>query len=50
MNAIDEMVAARCETSLALTELTATPFTLRSSLEHLISVYQQDVDTVSLLG
>jgi glycosyltransferase involved in cell wall biosynthesis len=47
INAIDEMIGARCETSLALAELTATPFTLQASLEHLIDIYQQqDIDTV----
>ncbi|MDR2115705.1 MAG: glycosyltransferase [Planctomycetaceae bacterium] len=39
IEAIHEMIAARCETSLALTELATTPFTLQSSLEHLISIY-----------
>jgi hypothetical protein len=39
VKAIDEMIEARCETSLALTELSATPFTLQASLEHLIDIY-----------
>ncbi|MDR0705988.1 MAG: glycosyltransferase [Planctomycetaceae bacterium] len=50
VNAIGEMVAARCETSLALTELATTPFTLQASLEQLISIYQQDVDSTSPFG
>ncbi|MDR0611613.1 MAG: glycosyltransferase [Planctomycetaceae bacterium] len=51
IKAIYEMVGARCEPSCALTELSATPFTLQSSLEHLISIYQQqDVDAISSLG
>jgi glycosyltransferase EpsF len=41
IEAIHEMLAAHCETPFALTELAATPFTLQSSLEHLISIYQQ---------
>jgi glycosyltransferase involved in cell wall biosynthesis len=39
VEAIYEMIEARCATSLAVTEFSATPFTLQSSLEHLISIY-----------
>jgi glycosyltransferase EpsF len=39
INAVHEMLAARCETPLAVTEWAATPFTLQASLEHLISIY-----------
>ncbi|MDR2438551.1 MAG: glycosyltransferase [Planctomycetaceae bacterium] len=39
IEAIHEMLAARCETPAALTEFVTTPFTLQSSLEHLISIY-----------
>jgi glycosyltransferase involved in cell wall biosynthesis len=41
VEAIDEMIAARCETSLAGTEFSATPFTLQASLEHLIDIYMR---------
>jgi glycosyltransferase involved in cell wall biosynthesis len=44
VKAIHEMLAARCETPLALTELATTPLTLQSSLEHLISIYQQTLN------
>ncbi|MDR3199184.1 MAG: glycosyltransferase [Planctomycetaceae bacterium] len=43
--AILEMLAARCETPFALAELSATPFTIQSSLEQLISLYFSRLET-----